>query len=101
MLKFEELLVQVSECMHLIKCALKSGQRNTKGKEMDYLMKVVSFFFSPFVFGIGFLAPLIAQIIDLWGVPTGDVNSLIVGLILGGVLGLMAQLRGSWLWIKP
>ncbi len=23
------------------------------------------------------------------------------GLLIGGLLGLMAQVRGSWLWVKP
>lgn len=31
----------------------------------------------------------------------GGVSSLVIGLIVGGLWGLIAQLRGSWVWVKP
>ena len=57
------------------------------------------FRFGPFLFGIGFLAPLIKEIIvrSALTVPFG-LSPLLVGLVLGGGLGLMAQIRGSWVW---
>ncbi len=56
------------------------------------------FQFGPLVFGFGFLAPLFAQIIDRagWALPFG-ISPLVAGLILGGLLGFAAQLRGRWL----
>lgn len=61
--------------------------------------KLLEWFLSPLVFGIGFLAPLIAQSLVALQVQT-PVTPLVIGLVLGGLWGLMAQLRGSWLWIK-
>jgi hypothetical protein len=51
------------------------------------------FFFGPLIFGFGFIAPLCAQIIaksDL------GLTALQAGLIVGGALGLIAQVRGRW-----
>ena len=52
----------------------------------------------PVLFGIGFLAPLIAQIIERSGatLPLG-LSPLVVGLIAGPALGLAAKLRGRWI----
>lgn len=56
------------------------------------------FQFGPLVFGFGFLAPLFAQIIEQagWTLPFG-ISPLAAGLMLGGLLGLAAQLRGRWI----
>ena len=59
----------------------------------------IKWFFSPLVFGLAFIAPLAAQILDRTGVELAMAN-IWVGLCIGLALGLMAQLRGSWLWIK-
>jgi len=55
------------------------------------------FYFGPLIFGLGFITPLSAQIIDAisWTPPFG-LSSLMTGLIIGGALGLLAQLRGRW-----
>ena len=52
----------------------------------------------PVLFGIGFLAPLIAQILERADValPFGF-TPLMVGLIVGPALGLAAKLRGRWI----
>ncbi len=63
-------------------------------------MNFIRYFFAPLVFGFGFIAPLVAQIISALGI-TGGVSSLVIGLIVGGLWGLIAQLRGSWVWVKP
>lgn len=57
------------------------------------------FRFGPFLFGVGFLAPLFGQILSLSGMslPFG-MSPLLAGLVVGGGLGLVAQLRGSWIW---
>lgn len=59
------------------------------------------FRFGPLVFGVGFMAPLFRELIILsgWTVPFG-MSPLVAGLLLGGGLGLFAQVRGSWIWQK-
>ena len=63
-------------------------------------MKLLDLLFSPLVFGIAFLAPLIAQSLVVLGVSTAGINPLWIGIFVGGGLGLAAQIRGSWFWIK-
>jgi hypothetical protein len=64
---------------------------------MIQVIKTV-FFFGPLLFGLGFLTPLIAQVITTmaWTPPFG-LTPLVTGLILGGGLGLLAQIRGRWI----
>lgn len=51
------------------------------------------------LFAFGFMAPLIAQILERTGAPLPDgITPLIGGLVLGGAYGLYAQIRGTWLW---
>ena len=56
------------------------------------------FFIMPFLFGIGFIAPVTAELIVLAGVgaPFG-LTPLVAGLLLGGAWGLYATIKGSWL----
>ena len=56
------------------------------------------FYFGPLIFGFGFLAPLISQMIQAmsWTPPLG-LTPLMTGLIIGGTLGLIAQIRGTWI----
>ena len=55
------------------------------------------FAYGPLLFGIGFLAPLIAQVLAALGVlaPLG-MSPMVFGLVVGTALGLVAQLRGRW-----
>ena len=55
------------------------------------------FYLGPMIFGLGFLAPLSAQIISAadWTLPFG-LTPLIAGSMIGGGLGLIAQIRGTW-----
>lgn len=56
------------------------------------------FRFGPLIFAFGFLAPLIAQIIQALDiVPPFGLEPLAIGLILAGLLGLAAQARGRWI----
>ena len=64
-------------------------------------MKYIRYLFYPLAFGLGFFAPLIAQILDATGFDLAGINNLFIGLVVGGLWGLMAQLRGSWVWVKP
>lgn len=52
----------------------------------------------PFLFGLGFIAPLTAQIMSSVNVdaPLG-LSNIAFGLLLGGVWGLIANIRGRWL----
>lgn len=49
------------------------------------------------LFGVGFIAPLIAQSMDAaeLSAPLG-LPSIAVGLMIGGSLGVIAKLRGRW-----
>ena len=64
---------------------------------MQKLVKVL-FDSGPLLFGLCFLAPLVAQSLAAAGMaaPLG-LSPLAFGLLLGGVLGVIAQVRGRWL----
>jgi len=52
----------------------------------------------PFLFGIGFIAPLTAQTMIYWDIdaPLG-LTPIGFGLLFGGLWGLYANIRGRWL----
>lgn len=51
----------------------------------------------PLLFGLAFLAPLIAQSMQrLSYTAPFDLSPLVFGLIVGGLLGLLATVRGRW-----
>ena len=56
------------------------------------------FFIMPFLFGIGFIAPVTAELMELVRVdaPLG-MSPIGFGLIFGGGWGLYATAKGSWL----
>ncbi|WP_321491089.1 hypothetical protein [uncultured Hyphomonas sp.] len=64
---------------------------------MEQVIRSV-FRFGPLIFALGFLAPLIAQIIGQlnWSPPFG-ISPLAAGLLVGGAYGLVAQFRGRWI----
>ncbi len=67
------------------------------------LIKLIEliFKFGPLVFGFGFMVPLIHELIvgfDM-ALPFG-LSAWLVAFAIGGGLGLMAQVRGSWIWQK-
>lgn len=51
----------------------------------------------PFLFGVGFIAPLIAQTLAYWDVaaPFG-MSGIAFGLAIGAPWGLYAVIRGRW-----
>jgi hypothetical protein len=54
--------------------------------------------FQPLIFGLGFLTPLTAQIIERAGwLPPFGLSPLVCGLLVGGGLGALANVRGRWL----
>jgi hypothetical protein len=54
--------------------------------------------YGPVLFGIGFIAPLIAQSLEAnsLSAPFGFSN-IAFGLVLGTLLGAVAKLRGRWI----
>lgn len=52
----------------------------------------------PLLFGLGFAAPLIAQVIARLRPETAhEAWPILVGLAVGGVWGAVASIRGRWL----
>lgn len=52
----------------------------------------------PFLFGIGFIAPLVKQIMPHIGLyAVWDVPPITVGLVIGATWGGLANWRGRWL----
>jgi hypothetical protein len=64
---------------------------------MQQAVKAI-FFIMPFLFGIGFIAPVTAELVTLAGAsaPMG-LAPIELGLLLGGGWGLYATIKGSWL----
>ncbi|HEX8379345.1 MAG TPA: hypothetical protein VF619_02200 [Allosphingosinicella sp.] len=64
---------------------------------MQQALKVI-FFAMPFLFGIGFIAPVTAELMALVGVeaPLG-LSRIGFGLLFGGLWGAYATIKGSWL----
>lgn len=55
----------------------------------------------PLIFAIGLLVPLVAQSVDALGwVPPFGMSPLAFGFAIVGPLGVFAQFRGSWIWVK-
>lgn len=64
------------------------------------MAKIIGLVFSPIVFSIAFLAPLIAQSLTALNLSFLDIPNIAIGLAVGGSIGLMAKFRGSWIWVK-
>jgi len=64
---------------------------------MEFALKKL-FYLMPFLFGIGFIAPLIAQTMAYWDLaaPLG-MSRIAFGLLIGAPWGLYAMLRGRWI----
>ncbi|OAO05131.1 hypothetical protein A8B75_04860 [Sphingomonadales bacterium EhC05] len=58
--------------------------------------------FMPVIFGFAFFGPLLGQIMGIcgWVSPLG-LSPLSLGLVIGGSWGILAQIRGSWIWFRP
>ena len=55
------------------------------------------FFILPFLFGIGFIAPVTAELLTVTSVPAPfGMTPIGFGLIFGGAWGLYATIKGSW-----
>ena len=64
---------------------------------METLIKIL---LSPMAFAVGFLLPLLAQTMIATEFMTNVWQAYAVSAVIAIALGLMAQLRGSWIWVK-
>ncbi len=56
------------------------------------------FSWMPLLFGIGFIAPLIAQIMQRLDIPApAGISPILFGLLIGAPWGLLTVVRGRWL----
>jgi hypothetical protein len=68
-----------------------------KGAIMQQALKAI-FFIMPFLFGIGFIAPVTAALLPVAGMaPPSGMSPIGFGLLFGGAWGLYATIKGSWL----
>ncbi|WP_246263400.1 hypothetical protein [Parasphingopyxis algicola] len=68
--------------------------------EIPMLARILKtgFHFGPILFGLLFIPPVTAQLITAIGwTPPSGISPLLAGFILGGIWGLYAQTRGSWI----
>ena len=63
-------------------------------------MKLIGLFLSPIVFSIGFLTPLLAQVILAVNTELSALIAYGVGFAVSVSFGIMAQVRGSWIWVR-
>ena len=63
-------------------------------------MKLIELLLSPIAFSIGFLAPLLAQVLLAINTELSTPIAYGTGLAISISLGIVAQSRGSWLWVK-
>ena len=64
------------------------------------MQRAIKLILSPLAFAIGFLWPLITQVLVATNLlPTGW-QSIAAGAAVALILGITAQLRGSWIWIR-
>ena len=57
-------------------------------------------FLSPLAFALGFLMPLIAQTMLATELLTEAWMAYATGFTIAITLGAIAQIRGSWIWLK-
>jgi len=55
---------------------------------------------SPMAFAAGFLWPLATQLLVGLGIVEAGWPAVIIGAAVAMPLGILAQIRGSWIWIK-
>lgn len=68
--------------------------------EQPVMQQLIKFIFSPLAFALGFLWPLTTQLLIAGGVIPSGWTAIAVGAAIAIPWGVMAQIRGSWIWIK-
>ena len=64
------------------------------------MQQIIKFIFSPIAFALGFLWPLVTQLLIAGNVVSPGWNAIVIGALIAIPWGLVAQFRGSWLWIR-
>ena len=64
------------------------------------MQQVVKILFSPMAFAVGFLWPLVTQVLIAAEWMTAGAQVWIVSAAIVLPFALMAQFRGSWIWLK-
>ena len=60
----------------------------------------ISALFSPMAFALGFLWPLSWQVVTTLELAEAGLPAIVTGAAVAFPLGLMAQFRRSWIWVK-
>ena len=63
-------------------------------------MKLISLLFLPITWALGFLLPLFAQSFLALGLTDSVLTAYVSAGVVALAWGVMAQLRGSWIWLK-
>ena len=64
---------------------------------MQHFFKII---LSPMAFAAGFLWPVVTQSLIAMGLLEAGWPAVAIGAAAALPIGMMAQLRGSWLWIR-
>jgi hypothetical protein len=64
------------------------------------MQQAIKVFFSPMAFALGFLWPLATQVLIALSLFPPGWQPVLAGAVIAIAFGLMAQFRGSWIWIK-
>lgn len=63
-------------------------------------MKLIKLLFLPITWAVGFLLPLFAQSILALELTESVLTAYTTAAVIALAWGVMAQLRGSWIWLK-
>jgi len=77
-----------------------AGSPPTAGKPVSLIGRLLTMLLQtmPLIFGLGFIAPLIAQLLERAAPGSAQAQwPLLAGLAIGGSWGALANLRGRWL----
>ena len=64
------------------------------------MQSIIRFILSPMAFALGFLWPLVTQLLIATALVPAGGSAIAIGAAVAVPWGLMAQFRGSWLWIR-
>ncbi len=64
------------------------------------MQQIIKFIFSPIAFALGFVWPLITQVLIAGSLVAPGWTAIAVGAAIAIPWGLVAQFKGSWIWIR-
>ncbi len=64
------------------------------------MQQIIKFLFSPIAFALGFLWPLMTQVMIAAELVAPGLLAIAVGAAIAIPWGIVAQVRGSWIWIR-